>query len=297
MSSRSSTGRSRIGSTCGDAALRGRRVRALEVGEHRELLDEHGRGVAHRLLGLDHAVGLDVEHELVEVGALLDARRFDRVAHAAHRRERRVEQDAADRAAAVRLDARGGRLVAAALLDLDLHLELAAGGEVRDHVVGIDDLDVVVRLDVGGRDGAFARLGEAQHDVVAVVQLQHHALQVQQDVDDVFLHAVERRVLVQHAGDLHLGRRVAGHRRQQHAAKRVAERVAVAALERLHHDLGVERRRRLHIDDAGLQQNVALHAVPSWVSENPKNCRVAPTDITRGTDVITSNTARPPGFR
>ena len=36
----------------------------------------------------------------------------------------------------------------------------------------------------------------------AVVQLQHHALEVEQDVDDVLLHAVERRVLVQHAGDL-----------------------------------------------------------------------------------------------
>ena len=34
--------------------------------------------------------------------------------------------------------------VAAALLDLDLHVELAAGGEVRDHVIGIDDLDVVL---------------------------------------------------------------------------------------------------------------------------------------------------------
>ena len=35
-------------------------------------------------------------HQLVEVGALLDARALDRVADAAHRAERRVEQDAAD---------------------------------------------------------------------------------------------------------------------------------------------------------------------------------------------------------
>ena len=52
------------------------------------------------------------------------------------------------------------------------------------------------------RDGAFAVLAQRQRDFVAVVQLEHDALQVQQDVDDVFLHAVERRVLVQHAGDL-----------------------------------------------------------------------------------------------
>ncbi len=69
-------------------------------------------------------------------------------------------------AAAVRLRAVAGCL---ALLDADFHLELAARREVGDHVVGIDDLDVVVGLDVRGRDDAFARLGEAQHHVVAIV--------------------------------------------------------------------------------------------------------------------------------
>jgi ABC-type Mn2+/Zn2+ transport system ATPase subunit len=120
----------------------------------------------------------------------------------------------------------------------------------------------VVRLDVRGRDGAFARLGELQHHVVAVVQLEHDALEVQQDVDHVLLHAVEGGVLVQHAGDLDFRGRVAGHRRQEHAAQRVTQRVPVAALERLHHHLGMERRHALHVDDAGLQENIALHAVP-----------------------------------
>jgi hypothetical protein len=36
---------------------------------------------------------------------------------------------------------------------------------------------------------------------------------------------------VQNAGDLHLGRGVAGHRREQDAAQRIAQRVPVAALE------------------------------------------------------------------
>ena len=88
-------------------------------------------------------------HQLVEVGALLDARALDRVAHAAHRRERRVQHDAADRLGRlVGVAAHVAGHVAAALLDLDLHVELAARGQVRDHVVGIDDLDVVRRLDV-----------------------------------------------------------------------------------------------------------------------------------------------------
>ena len=108
--------------------------------------------------------------------------------------------------------------------------------------------------------GAFAFLAQDQRDFVAVVQAEHHALQVQHDVDDVFLHAVDRRVLVQHAGDRHFGRRVADHRRQQHAAQRVAERVAVAALERLERDLGAVAAERLDVDGFGFQQ-IGLHEV------------------------------------
>jgi hypothetical protein len=37
-------------------------------------------------------------------------------------------------------------------------------------VLGVDDLDVVRRLDVGGRDRAFAFLAQHQRDFVAVVQ-------------------------------------------------------------------------------------------------------------------------------
>ena len=115
---------------------------------------------------------------------------------------------------------------------------------MRDHVVGIDHLDVVVGLDVGGRDRTFA-LFQGQHRWSRLCS-SDDTLEVQQDVDHVFLHAVERRVLMQHAGDLDFGRREAGHRGQQHATQRIAERVAVAALERLHHDLGVEREMLAH---------------------------------------------------
>ena len=104
--------------------------------------------------------------------------------------------------------------------------------------------------------------------LAAVVQAEHHALEVEQDVDDVLAHAVERRVLVHHAGDLHLGRRVARHRGQQHAAQRVAERVAVAALERLHRHLGVRRGEVLHIDDARLEKSGLGHGVDTCVTSS-----------------------------
>jgi hypothetical protein len=40
-------------------------------------------------------------------------------------------------------------------------------------------------------------LAQAEGDLLAVVQLEYHPFEVQQDVDDVFLHTVNGRVLVQ----------------------------------------------------------------------------------------------------
>jgi hypothetical protein len=85
------------------------------------------------------------------------------------------------------------------------------------------------------------------------VQAEHHALEVEHDVHDVFLHAVDGRVLVQHAGNGHLGRRIAHHRRQQHAPQCVAEGVAVSALERLERGFGTMAAERLDLDGLGLE--------------------------------------------
>src|SRR6185436_5270675 len=110
-----------------------------------------------------------------------------------------------------------------------------------------------------GRDRALALLLQRQDRFVAVVQAEHYAFQVEQDVDDVLAHAIERRVLVHHVRDLHFGRRVTRHRREQHAAQGVAQRVAVAALEWLHRHLGVRRGQVLHIDDARLEESGLGH--------------------------------------
>src|SRR5690606_18465460 len=101
----------------------------------------------------------------------------------------------------------------------------------------------------------------AQHqgDFVAVVQLEDHALQVQQDVDDIFAHARDGRVFVHHAGHLHFGGRIARHRGQQDAAQGIAQRVAVAALERLHHDLGVVGADRFDFNGTRLQKTLSGH--------------------------------------
>jgi hypothetical protein len=78
VSSRSSTGRSRIGSTWRDAGFSSA-IGVPSSGEDRQLLDQDASGVADGFFRLDGAVGLDVDDQLVEVGALLDAGGLDRI--------------------------------------------------------------------------------------------------------------------------------------------------------------------------------------------------------------------------
>src|SRR6185437_816468 len=50
----------------------------LEIAEHGQLVVQGFRGLAHGVINRYGAVGLDIENQLVEVGALLDARGVDR---------------------------------------------------------------------------------------------------------------------------------------------------------------------------------------------------------------------------
>ncbi len=120
-------------------------------------------------------------------------------------------------------------------------------------MVRIDDLDRVIDLDVGRRDDALALLAERERGLVVAVHADGDVLEVQQNLDDVFLQAFERGVLVQHAVDFDLDDRAARNGRQQHAPQRVAERMAEAALERLDHDLGAVGADTLDVDAARTQ--------------------------------------------
>ncbi|OIQ66665.1 hypothetical protein GALL_517640 [mine drainage metagenome] len=148
--------------------------------------------------------------------------------------------------------------VATTLFDLDLHVELAALRQMRDHVIRIDDLDVVRRLNISRSHHAFAFLAQRQGDFVTVVQLEHHALEVEQHADHIFLQAVDHRVLVEHAVDADLGRRVTHQRRQHDAAQRVAKGVAVAARERFKHHFGTVVTERFDLNRLGAKK-CSLH--------------------------------------
>src|SRR5205807_6512498 len=72
-------------------------LQPVGVGEDRQRLDEDLGGLAQRGLRGHRTVGLDVERELVVVGALADSRRLHVVGDSLDRREDRVDRDHADR--------------------------------------------------------------------------------------------------------------------------------------------------------------------------------------------------------
>ena len=142
--------------------------------------------------------------------------------------------------------------VAAAALDGELDLELALAVQRRDLQLGVVHLDTRGRRDVGRGDVAGALLAQVHDDRLVVLAGDDELLDVQDDLGDVFLDAGHCRELVQHAFDADAGDGCAGDRRQQGAAKRVAERVAEAWLE------GLDDEARANVVDAVFTDGGAL---------------------------------------
>src|SRR3954471_15944525 len=205
---------------------------AVGVGEDRELLDEDLGGLAQRGLRVDRAVGLDVERQLVVVGALADAGLLDGVGDALGRREDRVDRDDGDRLVGGLVVLR--RAVAAAAADREVELELGLLLERRDVRVRVEDLDAGGQVDVARGDVTGAGHDQRRLDLGRVrVHAADDALEVQDDVRDVLRDALDRRELVRDTLDPDGGHGGAGQRGQEHAAQRVAEGVAEATVERL----------------------------------------------------------------
>jgi hypothetical protein len=100
-------------------------------------------------------------------------------------------------------------------------------------VIRVDDFHVVRCLDITCSDNTFAVLAQAQRHFITVVQLEHHTLEVQQDVDHILLNTIDGRVLVQNACDSDFRRCVTHHGREQDTPNGVAQCVTIATLERL----------------------------------------------------------------
>src|SRR4029079_8071851 len=111
---------------------------------------------------------------------------------------------------------------------------LALVVEGRDLQVGVVHLDTGRGRDVGSGDVAGTLLAEVHGDRLVVLRGDDEALEVEDDLGDVFLDALDRRELVERRVHLDAGDRGTRDRGQEGTTERVAERVAEAGLQRLH---------------------------------------------------------------
>ncbi len=227
----------REGEVGGELLVDGRRadVDALgldvELAGQAEQLDQGLAGRGDRVAGTDRRLGLDVDDELVEVGALLDTGGLDLVGHLQHGAVDRVDRHAADLVVGTLVLHRGD--VAAAALDDELHLQLALVGQGGDLQLGVVHLDTGGRGDVGGGDVTGAGLAQVHHDRLVVLGGDDDALEVEDDLGHVLGDALDGRELVQDGVDLDAGDRGARDRAEERTAQGVAERVAEARLQGL----------------------------------------------------------------
>ena len=100
-------------------------------------------------------------------------------------------------------------------------------------LIGIEDLDLAVRLDIAGCD--FALAGCVNEDGLCALAMQSRddLLYIQNDLRHVFLDAGNRGELVLHTRDLDRGRGCAGQGGKKNPAQRVAEGGAVTSFQRL----------------------------------------------------------------
>ena len=207
------------------------------IAEHVEMMAEDVAGLHHRVFGRDAAIGPDFDHELVVIGALADARVFNGVADAADRGEQRVNRNDAD--GLFLFLVLFSRAEAAADFDFQLHVELLFLVERADVLVGVDDFDGLIALDVAGGNRAFLVDGEEQGVGFPVVRLQQHFFEVQDNVGDVFDNAGHGAEFMRCAVDADGRDRGAFERAEQHAAQRVADGLAVTGFKRLGNELGI----------------------------------------------------------
>ena len=117
-------------------------------------------------------------------------------------------------------------------------------------MIRVGDFYIVIERNIARMRRARPAFLEAKHALIAGVHDDGQALEVQQDIGDIFLHALNGGVFMQHAFNFSLDHGRARHGRQQHTPERVAERMAKAAIQRFNGNSGGGLARGLHIHPA-----------------------------------------------
>ena len=187
--------------------------------------------------GGDGPIGEDLQGQLVVVGHVTHAGVLHGVIDLVDRSVNGVDGDQADDGLG-RLVAVAGHITSA-VIEGQLHLELGIVHQGGDVLLGIEDLNVRVALDIAGSDLTGGGNIDGHGLLAFAVQLGDDALNIQDDLGHIFLHTGNGGKLMLDAIDLDGGGSGAGQRGKQNAAQRITEGSAVAALQGLNHELAV----------------------------------------------------------
>lgn len=162
------------------------------VGEEHEMLDEDSGSLFESLLGVDGAVGLDIERQLLIVGALLDAVVVDGIHDLLDRRVDGVDGDDTDGVGGALVLVGGD--VATALVDGEGDVEFGLCLHVANLEVGVEDLETIeIAVEVAGFEDCLILDREGELLVVVILQLTAEAnlLKAQNNVGHVLDHSGE----------------------------------------------------------------------------------------------------------
>ena len=132
-----------------------------------------------------------VQCQLIVIGNLANAAMVDLVADLAHRAEQRIHRHEADRG--VRRAVLRSPHVTFAGFDGQFHIQLGAFIERADHMILVDDFNIMRAFD--HRSGHFARAGGLQRQALlfGAMRLDAQFLDVEDDIGHVFTNARQRR--------------------------------------------------------------------------------------------------------
>src|SRR5450830_1482248 len=186
---------------------------ALQCCKYVQLINQNASRLTDRFFWRDHTICLDVDDQLIQISTLLNTSGLNCIRNTAYWRERRIQNHTANRFVRIfRQTTNVTWYVAATFFYFDLHVELTASGQISDYVIWVDQFYIVWQIDIGSQYSAFAIFLQSQSDFITVVQLEYNAFQVQQNINDVFLHAIKGRILMNNTTDSNFCWCVACHR-------------------------------------------------------------------------------------